>query len=134
MIGIDTNILLRYVLADDAAQHRLAARLVDETCSEDEPAFVSEIVLVEAVWYLVKKQRRPKREVVDLLFALADNAHLCFPDESAHLAAVNAYAEGRGDFAEYLIAASNAARGVPKTFTFDKDASKDGALTLLQGA
>jgi predicted nucleic-acid-binding protein len=134
VIGIDTNILLRYVLADDVAQHRAAARLLDETCCEDAPAFVSEIVLVEAVWFLVKKQRRPKREVVDLLFALADNAHLCLPDESAHLAAVNAYAEGRGDFAEYLIAASNAGHGVPETYTFDKDASKDGALILLQGA
>ena len=134
MIGIDTNILLRYVLADDRVQHGLAANLIDETCSEDEPAFLSEIVLVEAVWYLVKKQRRAKQEIVDLLFALADNPHLHLADEAAHLAAVNAYAEGRGDFAEYLIAASNAVHGVRTTYTFDRDASKDGVLTLLQGA
>lgn len=123
MIGVDTDILLRYVLADDDAQHRRAARLIDERCSETSPAFLSEIVLVETVWYLTKKQRRPKKEVVDLLFALADNAHLRLADEAAHLAAVNAYAEGRGDFAEYLIAASNAGHGVSPTYTFDKNAS-----------
>ena len=52
-------------------------------------------------------------------------------DESAFIAATNAYAEGSGDFAEYLIAATNAACDANPTFTFDKRAAKDGKLCLL---
>jgi len=131
VIGIDTNVLLRYFLADDPAQHRLASQLIDETCSSADPAFVSEIVVVEAVWFLTKKLRRPKSEIVGALFDIVDHAHLRLRDESAYLAATNAYAEGSGDFAEYLIAATNAACDANPTFTFDKRAAKDGKLCLL---
>ena len=131
MIGIDTNVLLRYLLEDDPAQHRLAARLIDVTCTAEDPAFVSEIVVAEVVWFLAKKLRRPKTEVVGALFDIADHAHLRLRDERAHLAATNAYAEGRGDFAEYLIAATNLACDADPTFTFDKRAAKNGGLVLL---
>jgi hypothetical protein len=75
--------------------------------------------------------RRPKSEIVGALFDIVDHAHLRLRDESAYLAATNAYAEGSGDFAEYLIAATNAACAANPTFTFDKRAAKDGKLCLL---
>ena len=131
MIGIDTNVLLRYLLVDDPVQHLLASRLIDVTCSPAKPAFVSEVVVAEVVWFLAKKLRRPKSEVVGALFDIADHAHLRLRDELAHLAATNAYAEGGGDFAEYLIAATNAACDADPTFTFDKRAAKKGHLLLL---
>jgi predicted nucleic-acid-binding protein len=131
MNGIDTNVLLRYLLEDDAKQTPLAIDFVDHRCSTSEPALVADVVLAETVWFADRKLRRSRQEVVTMLFDILDNAHLTVSDEETVLAAINAYAEGPGDFADYLVAATNRARGANTTFTFDEKAARNGALTLL---
>ena len=60
MIGVDTNIVLRYLLVDDIKQHRMAVKLIDESCSEHEPAFISDVVLAEIAWFLTRRLRLPR--------------------------------------------------------------------------
>ncbi len=134
MIGIDTNIVLRYLLADDGPQHQLAATLIDENCSLHEPAFISDVVLGEIAWFLTRRLRLPRAKVVDHLTALLNNSHLLFANSVAALLAVIAYRDGRADFADYLVAALNREHGVDRTFTFDQDAARDGTLVLLTKA
>jgi predicted nucleic-acid-binding protein len=131
MIGVDTNIVLRYLLADDDQQHRLAVQLIDQTCSPDDPALVSGVVLVEIAWFLSRQLRLPRAKIVDHITALLDNTHLLIANSVSALLAVIAYRDGRADFADYFIAALNREHGVDRTFTFDQDASRDGALVLL---
>ncbi len=83
MIGIDTNILLRYVLHDDGVQSPRAVKLIDQECAPDNPALVTTIVLVETVWYIDQKLGRPKGEIVDMLWALLDNLHMTFESPDA---------------------------------------------------
>jgi predicted nucleic-acid-binding protein len=129
--GIDTNVLLRYVLKDDAGQARAAADFIDRRCSTGNPALVADVVLAETVWFASRRLRRSRAQICQMLLGLVDNAHLAVFDEGAVLAAINAYAEGPGDFADYLVAATNRAHGAAKTFTFDEKAARNGALTLL---
>ncbi len=134
MIGIDTNIVLRYLLADDGPQHQLAAKLIDENCSPHEPAFISDVVLAEIACFLTRRLRLSRAKVVDHLTALLNNSHLLFANSVAALLAVIAYRDGRADFADYLVAALNREHGVDRIFTFDQDAARDGALVLLTKA
>jgi predicted nucleic-acid-binding protein len=131
LIGIDTNVLLRYLLDDDGDQAPRAIRLIDQECSPTSPALVTNAVLAEAVWYLDLRLKRPKREIIDALWALLDNPHLAFEDSDAVENAVQEFEVGPADFADYLIAMSAAAHGATTTATFDQDAAKRPPFSLL---
>lgn len=130
MIAIDSNIVLRYLLNDDVAQARAVRRLLDETCSQADPAFVHDVVL-EIVWTL-RRRRSSRPDIVGVLRSLLDHAHLVFADDTALAAAIDAYETGPADFPEYLVAASARNRGASPTVTFDADAAKSSAFELLQ--
>jgi predicted nucleic-acid-binding protein len=132
VIALDTNVLLRYLLDDDPPQSAAARHLIDELCSTREPAFVHEIVLAEIVWVLRRRPVGTRRDIVHTLRKLLDHASLAFSDEAAFAAAIDAYEDGPADFAEYLVAASARARGAVPTFTFDEDAAKSPAFSLLR--
>ena len=132
MIALDTNVLLRYLLGDDQSQSAAARHLIDEVCSPREPAFVHEIVLVEIVWVLRRTRFGARRDIVQTLRKLLDHASFVFSDEAAFAAAIDAYEDGPADFAEYLVAASARTRGAAPTVTFDEDAAKSPAFSLLR--
>jgi predicted nucleic-acid-binding protein len=134
MIGVDTNIVLRYLLADDDAQHRMAAQLIDRRCSPDEPALVSDVVLAEIAWFLTRRLKLSREDIAGQLIALLENTHLHIASAAAALVALLAYRDGNADFADYFVAALNSEHGAPRTYTFDKDAASDGSLTLLTKA
>ena len=71
MIAVDTNVLLRYVLSDDHKQSPLAVHLIDKNCSPQNPALVPDIALAEVAWVLIRKRKRPKSEIVEMLLGLA---------------------------------------------------------------
>jgi predicted nucleic-acid-binding protein len=132
VIALDTNVLLRYLLDDDAPQSGAARRLIDETCSPRDPAFVHEIVLAELVWVLGRRRSTGRPIIARTLRHLLDHAHLAFADEATFAAAIDAYEDGPADFAEYLIAASARSRGAAPTVTFDEDAARSPAFALLR--
>jgi len=132
MIAVDTNILLRYVLADDTKQTARVTRLIDRDCAPDRPALLPNVVLAEAIWYISQRLKRPKPEIVEMLWALLDNLHLTFESRSAVEQAVQEYETGPADFADYLIGTTAAACGATPTFTFDRDAALRAPFALLE--
>jgi len=132
MIAVDTNVLLRYLLNDDAAQADIAASLIKGA----DTVLITDVVLAETLWTLSgRKYRLNKDQVAAVVHALFEEPNIRFEDGPAVWMALNDYLESDGaDFADALII--NKARAVAKaqggpfsgSYTFDKAAQK------LQGA
>ncbi len=124
MIGIDTNVLLRYALDDDAAQSPRAAALLESDDRLAEPAFVNVIVLIEFVWTVLRQDGFGKADAIAMLDTLLASRSVVLADKSAVAAAVEAWRSGKAGFQDYLIGHLNRERGLPTTFTFDTIAAK----------
>jgi predicted nucleic-acid-binding protein len=121
VIAVDTNVLVRFLVEDDARQSAAAAALVERTVRSDSSLYVSGIVLCETVWVLSVSYRVPRLDVVKTLEDLLRAKHLTFdyPDRLAR--AIDAFATGRGDFADYLIREDALAAGCSSVVTFDRE-------------
>ncbi len=119
MIALDTNVLVRYLVKDDAKQTALAAALIDRAIAADEPLFVSDIVVCETVWVLQVSYRVGRNEVAALLRQLFRARHLLFRAVDQLSRALDAYAAGKGDFADYLIREHARAAECDTVATFD---------------
>ena len=128
MIGIDTNVLLRLLLDDDAAQAAKLANLFDSQVQAAGSARIADLVLAELVWTLGSVYRQPKAALVRALRALLAQPAYGFEDRAAVEQALDAYASGRAGFSDCLIVAKNAAAGCAFTATFDR------ALRAVPGA
>lgn len=124
MIGIDTNVLVRYLVRDDQAQFARARRLVNREVNSGEPVLVSLLVLMEAEWVLRSRYDLSKSEIVAALSALLDAAELGFEDEPSVEEAVYVWKEAAAEFADCLINARNRRLGCRATATFDNKALK----------
>lgn len=90
-----------------------------------EDVLVTHIVLVETVWVLRKVYKVPKREVVDAFRAVLGSAGFVVEDVVAADAALDTWAAGKGDFADYLIRVRARALGADQVFTFDGELHGD---------
>jgi len=121
MKAVDTNILLRFVLQDDAAQFAAASAFLRKRAASD-PAFVSLIVLTEFIWTLRRRYQFGREEARILVLDLLESAELEFEDEES-LAVLVAGAD-QGDLADHLIAYVARRAGCSSTVTFDRDAAR----------
>jgi predicted nucleic-acid-binding protein len=121
VIALDTNVLVRFLVEDDPRQSAAAAALVERAIQTDDTLYVSAIVLCETVWVLTAGYRIPRLDIVKTLQDLLRAKHLTldYPDRLAR--AVDAFATGRGDFAEYVIREEAIAAGCTNVVTFDRD-------------
>ena len=131
MIGVDTNILLRLLIRDDARQFIAADGLVNSAERADDPIFVSPIVVVELEWVMRRTYGLTKAQIVDALDQVSRRTYFVMDDSEAVRAALTAWRTGKADFADYLIAALARQRGARTTMTFDKDAAATSSFTLL---
>ena len=130
MIGLDTNVLLRYLVQDGGSQARAAERVID-TMTKDEPGFVSLVALAEIAWALKSVYRLPKDEILPIIDGMlgAEEFRLQQPDcvRQAVVSARNSSA----DFADALIVSLGASAGCETTVTFDRAASQLDGMKLL---
>lgn len=132
MIGLDTNVLLRFLVDDDAAQCAAARAFMSER-SDDNPVFVSSVVLAETVWLLSKRLAYPMPDIVGMLRTLlaADGMLLEYADELD--AWLSRDGEPQGDLADNLIAWAGLRADCSSTVTFDRRAAKSiRGMELLQ--
>jgi predicted nucleic-acid-binding protein len=131
LIGIDTNVLVRYILDDDPVWSAPAQRFVDDDCTIDSPGFVNLVVLVELVWVLNQTPGWGKDAICTVIseLLLADNIVLENPVLVAQ--ALDSFRHGNADFADFVIAAINQSTGAAVTVTIDKDASKEPGFVRL---
>ena len=131
MKGVDSNILVRYLVADDPGQFRAATRFIEHECSPQEPAFVNRVVLAEVVWVLESSYQMPRSAVVSALRVLFDTNQLSIEHAEDARAALLNYEDGAA-FSDSLIAASNARLGCEYTATFDRRAAGRNGFRLIK--
>jgi predicted nucleic-acid-binding protein len=121
VIGIDTNILVRFLVDDEPVQNEKARRFLSERNAED-PAYVSAVVVAESVWILNRRLKYPLPVIAELLQGLlaADGLVVEFTEE---LDAILSVSELGTDLADYLVAWSAWRAGCRSTITFDKNAA-----------
>jgi len=125
VIALDTNVLVRLLIEDDAAQTHRAKALIRQ-CEQDGVAcYVSEVVVCEVVWVLTSAYRVAREEVASLLRKLTFARQLTFDSTSRIRRATDAFASGRGDFADYLIREQASTRKCDYVATFDKALLKE---------
>ncbi|MES2176655.1 MAG: type II toxin-antitoxin system VapC family toxin [Gemmatimonadota bacterium] len=120
MIALDTNVLVRYLVDDDAKQGALAASLIDRAIAEDETLFVSDVVVCEIVWVMSVSYRVGRKEVASVLRNLFRARHLRFRAADELIRALDAFETGKGDFADYLIREHARAAECDTVATFDR--------------
>ncbi|WP_374437597.1 PIN domain-containing protein [Inhella sp.] len=131
MPALDTNVLVRFLVEDDAAQFAAAQRLIRRCVQEGQALFVPVTVVLELEWVLRKRYGFAKDAVVQMLAALLSAAELSFESERALEVALQLYREGAADFADGLhIALAAQAQELP-LWTFDKGAAKLSGARLV---
>ncbi|MBM4245517.1 MAG: type II toxin-antitoxin system VapC family toxin [Deltaproteobacteria bacterium] len=130
MIALDTNVLVRFLVRDDARQSALAAALIRRALEADGHLFVSDIVLCEMVWVLDAAYRVPRGEISAHLANLLAARHLTFRNPDAARRARDAYEAGKGDFADYLIREHAREAGAEDVATFDKVLLRESGYRL----
>jgi predicted nucleic-acid-binding protein len=123
MIGLDTNVLVRFLVADDKDQAARAARLIEERCSGDDPGFVDSVVLCELVWVLEGAYGYARPLIAEVLEKMLHSAELEIANVEAAWAALRAYRSGGADFSDALIGRLNRQAGCVATATFDRGAA-----------
>jgi len=118
--ALDTNVLVRYLVEDDREQSERAATLIDGALDTGEPLFVPQLVLAELVWVLTRAYEFRRAEVADLLRRLAHAKQLFIEDIDDVHRALDAYARGKADFADYLIREKAHRAGCEGLVTFDR--------------
>ena len=131
MIGIDTNVLVRYIAQDDATQSRRATSFIEKECSKTAPGFVGLVVLVEVVWVSESRYGATREEVAGIVRRILSIKQRAVQDAETVWKAVRLFESSKADLADCLVACSAIAAGCKSVVTFDKQASKAG-MTLLK--
>ncbi len=119
MIGLDTNVLVRYLVDDDPEQSPRAAALVERALEEGERLFVPQVVLCELVWVLESAYRYSREEIASVLGDLLRTRQLVIEDLDVARKALDRYAERGGDFADYVIVERCRVAGCERVASFD---------------
>jgi predicted nucleic-acid-binding protein len=124
MTGLDTNVLMRYLLQDDPKQTRQASQIIDRQLSEQNPGFVNLATILEIVWVLRRLLKRSPSEIATHLEHLLAADSLEVQNEQQVFEAAFALKGGTGEFEDALIGALNAWAGCTHTLTFDRKTAR----------
>ncbi len=132
MIGLDTNVLVRYLAQDDARQSAQATRLI-ESLDAQTPGFVSWVTLVELVWVLESAYATPHGDVCETLERLLRSKELRVEQPATVTRALRMFMAGHRDFADCLLSCACTAAGCSVVYSFDKAAIKKAGMTAVPG-
>ena len=124
MLGIDTNVLVRFLVRDDQNQFEKARKLLKREVSNGRRVFINQLVLLETEWVLRSRYGLAKTQMLETISRLLDAPDIQLEDEPAVEEALFIWRDANADFADCLIGARNRRLGCRATVTFDKKASK----------
>ena len=130
MIAVDTNILLRAIVRDNAGMSDAAQALL-RGLSAEEPGFVCREVLLETVWVLERAYRFPRAQIVDVLRDLFATGSLVAEASDDVAKATFLYGQGSADFADLMILAAAERVGAMPLYTFDQKLAREEGAALL---
>jgi len=130
MIGLDTNVLVRYVAQDDQQQSARASELI-ESLTTASPGFITMVSVVELVWVLQSCYESAKSEIITVLETLLRTRELTVENSEIVWQALRSYSKANADFADCLIERSANAAGCEYIVTFDNKAAKTAGMRRL---
>jgi predicted nucleic-acid-binding protein len=131
MIGLDTNILIRYLTQDDPVQAAKATEILEHRLTARNPGFVSVVAMVETVWVLDRAYGLAAQEIAIAVERLLQVEVLEIENEQEVFTAMIALRQGRGSFADAVIAELGARAGCTRTLTFDQKAVRIPGFELV---
>ena len=131
MIGLDTNVVVRYLTQDDPVQSPKATELIERRLTEEDPGFVSVVAMAETAWVLERIYGLTAKEMAAAIERMLEVDVLVVESEQQVFTAMIAVKEGRGSFADALIGALGTKAGCAHTVTFDQKALRLPAFELL---
>lgn len=130
MTGLDTNMLVRFLVQDDAAQAKATQDLI-ATFTEVETGFICREVLVELVWVLERAYALSRTDIADAINGLLEARELVIEAADRAAIAVDRYRKGGPGFADQMIALAGQGAGCQTTVTFDRKAAGVPGMSLL---
>ena len=131
MIGLDTNVLVRYIMQDDAKQSPKATALI-ESLSPDNPGFITLVSVVELYWVLTSCYDLSGHQVKQALEVLLRTKQIIVDRADQVLRALRVFDDGKADFADCLIERIAVSAGCEQTMTFDVGAVKHAGMTFIR--
>lgn len=130
MIGLDTNVLVRYIMQDDPKNSPKANQLI-ESLDADNPGYITMVSVIELYWVLTSCYELTGEQVGQALGAMLRTKSFLVERADQVMRALRVFADGRADFADCLIEWSASGAGCTQTMTFDVGASKHAGMTLI---
>lgn len=130
MIGLDTNVLVRYIMQDDSKQSPKAVELI-ESLDSDSPGYITIVSVIELYWVLTSCYALTSVQFQQALGLLLRTKQIQVERTDQVLRAMRKFADGKADFADCLIERTAAGAGCAKTMTFDAGAAKHAGMTLI---
>jgi predicted nucleic-acid-binding protein len=132
VIGLDTNVVVRFLAQDDEIQSPIASRLMSRL-SKRRPGFISAVVLAEITWVLSRAYKASREDIANAVEGLLRSAELVIENADAAYRALGLYRLAGGlDFADAFIAQTAALAGASEIVTFDRRAASEAGMRLLR--
>lgn len=131
MIGLDTNVLVRYIAQDNSKQSPRATTIIN-ALSRETPGFITLVSLVELVWVMQGCYNATKPEIVAVLEMLLRTQELVVENAETAIKALHVYAGSKADFSDCLIERSAIKAGCEYIVTFDRAAAKTAGMRLVK--
>lgn len=128
MIGLDTKVLVRFLVRDDEEQYQRACDLIRTEARREDFICVSLLVLLETEWVLRSRYKFGKEDILGIFSELLNAGDIRFEDETAIAQALFMWKDSSVQFADCLIGARHWALGCSATATFDQGALKLSAF------
>jgi predicted nucleic-acid-binding protein len=130
MIGLDTNVIVRYIMLDDPKQSAKAIHLI-ESLDADHQGFISVVSMIELYWVLSACYELTRDQMVQAFDGLLRTKEIVVDRADQVHRALRVFENGKADFADCLIERTAADFGCDQTFTFDVKAAKHAGMTLI---
>lgn len=130
MIGVDTNILVRYFTQDDPEQAQIVEKIIENYGSSPNSLFINNIVMCELVWVLERGYKYSKEQVGVVINQMLSTEEFVFEKQELLWLALNEYVQNNSDYSDALIGLINKSSGCKETLTFDQVAAKTDNFKL----
>jgi predicted nucleic-acid-binding protein len=130
MIGVDTNILVRYFTGDDSEQAQTVERIIENYCGAPNSLFINNIVMCELVWVLERGYKYSREQVGIVINQMLLTEEFAFEKPELLWLALNEYVQNKLDYSDALIGLINESSGCHETLTFDQSAAKANNFKL----
>ena len=132
MIGLDTNVIVRYLAQDDARHATVATRLIEGSLSAEARGFISIVTLAEVVWVMASNYRAARVAVADIVEGLLTAPQLMLEKADVVWRALRTYRNSKADFSDAVIVELGRDAGCSKTVTFDRNAAAHPGFEALR--